>query len=138
MTNRDEAQARAYFSERYALPDADALGDIERRVLGDAWGVNGYTTVAEVDAIARILQLGPGRRLLDVGTGRGFPAIYLAARTGCAVIGTDLAPEPLLAATRRAASEHLGARTAFVVAGGGAPPFRARSFDAVVLTDVLC
>ena len=116
------------------------MGDIERRVLGDAkaWGVNGYTTIGQVEAIRQALQLGPDQRLLDVGTGRGYPALYLAAKTGCSVVGTDLPYEPLAAAVRKARREQLGARSAFVVAAGGSQPFRAQSFDGVVLTDVLC
>ena len=139
MTSRDENEARTHFSERYAVPTPLTMGDIERRVLGDgkAWGVNGYTTVAQADAIGRALELGPGRWLLDVGTGRGYPGLYLAAKTGCSVIGTDLPHEPLIAATRRATRENLKS-AAFVTAAGGAQPFRERSFDAVVLTDVLC
>ena len=138
MTTRDEKQARDHFSERYAVPTTLTLGDIERRVLGEAWGVNGYTTVAQAAALGRALDLRPGRRLLDVGTGRGYPAMYLAATTGCSAIGTDLPHEPLAAATRKARREHLDSRTAFVAAGGAAQPFRDQCFDAVVLTDVLC
>ena len=113
-------------------------GDIERRVLGEAWGVNGYTTVAQADALARALGLGAGDRLLDVGTGRGYPALYLAAKTGCSVVGSDTPHELLLAAARKAARENVASRSSFVAAGGAAQPFRDRSFDAVVLTDVLC
>jgi SAM-dependent methyltransferase len=138
MTNRDEKEARAHFSQRYAVRIPLTLGDIERRVLGEAWGVNGYTTVAQADALGGALDLRSGRRLLDLGTGRGYPALYLAAKTGCSAIGTDLPLEPLAAATRKARREHLGSRAAFVTAGGAAQPFRDRSFDAVVLTDVLC
>ena len=140
MTSRDEKAARAHFSESYAVPTTLTLGDIERRVLGDAkaWGVNGYTTVAQAEALGRALDLGPGRWLLDVGTGRGYPALYLAAMTGCSVIGTDLPHEPLAAATRKARRENLESRAGFVAAGSAAQPFRDRSFDAVVLTDVLC
>jgi len=138
MTSRDEKEARDHFSERYAVPTSLTLGDIERRVLGEAWGVNGYTTVTQADTIGRLLELRPGRCLLDVGTGRGYPALYLAAKTGCSVIGTDLPHEPLIAATRRARRESVESRAAFAAAGGGAQPFRDRSFDAVALTDVLC
>lgn len=138
MTSRDEKEARAHFAERYAVPTSLTLSDIERRVLGEAWGVNGYTTVAQADAIGRALELAPGRLLLDVGTGRGYPALYLAAKTGCSVIGTDLPYESLIAATRRAERDSLESRAAFVAAGGATQPFRERSFDAVVLTDVLC
>jgi 2-polyprenyl-3-methyl-5-hydroxy-6-metoxy-1,4-benzoquinol methylase len=138
MSSRDEQAARAHFAERYAVSTPKTLRDIERRVLGEAWGVNGYTTVAQADALGRALRLRPGTRLLDVGTGRGYPALYLAAKTGCWVVGTDLPYEPLAAAVRRARREGVAARSAFVTAAGGAQPFRERSFDAVVLTDVLC
>jgi methylase of polypeptide subunit release factors len=138
MTSRDERDAHSHFSERYAIPTTGALADVERRVLGEAWGVNGYTTVAQADAVARTLRLRAGDRLLDVGTGRGYPALYLATKSGCAVIGTDMPLEALVAARRRAARLDLTARAAFVSAGGAAQPFRDRAFDAVVLTDVLC
>ena len=140
MTSRDEKEARAHFSERYAVPTTQTMRDIERRVLGDAkaWGVNGYTTVAQADALGPALDLRSGRRLLDVGTGRGYPGLYLAAKTGCSIVGTDLPYEPLAAARRKAGREGLGSRAAFVNAGGAAQPFRDRSFDAIVLTDVLC
>jgi hypothetical protein len=36
------------------------------------------------------LGLGPGRRLLDVGAGYGWPGRYLARETRCTVILTDL------------------------------------------------
>ena len=138
MTIRDEREARAHFSERYAVPSSLTLGDIERRVLGEAWGVNGYTTVAQADALATAVQLSAGDRLLDVGTGRGYPALYLAAKFGCSVVGTDLPHEPLAAAARRGTREDVAHRAAFVTAAGAAQPFRAESFDAIVLTDVLC
>jgi len=140
VTSRDEKEARARFAERYVVPTPLTMADIERRVLGEgkAWGVNGYTTVAQADALGRALELGPGRCLLDVGTGRGYPGLYLAAKTGCSVVGTDLPHEPLVAAIRKAGREQLESRAAFVAAGGRAQPFREGSFDAVVLTDVLC
>jgi protein-L-isoaspartate O-methyltransferase len=138
MTSRDEAAARAYFSERYALRRPSILEDIERDVLGEAWGVNGYTTVAEAGALGEALALRPGDRLLDVGTGRGYPALYLAVTYGCSVVGTDLPHEALLAARRAAARMGFDGEAAFVMAGGSAQPFRDESFDAVVLTDVLC
>ncbi|HVM53036.1 MAG TPA: methyltransferase domain-containing protein [Acidimicrobiales bacterium] len=138
MTTRDERAACADFSGRYAVPTSATLREIERRVLGEAWGVNGYTTVTQADALGRALELRPGQRLLDVGTGRGYPALYLAARTGCAVVGTDLPHQPLAAARRKSASENAEPNGFFVVAGGAAQPFRSKSFDAVVLTDVLC
>jgi cyclopropane fatty-acyl-phospholipid synthase-like methyltransferase len=107
-------------------------------VIGAVWGANGYTTVAQADELGRRLRLGPGSRLLDVGTGRGWPGLYLAKRTGCSFVGTDMPLEGLALAARRACQEGIDDRAQLVAAAGGAQPFRAGSFDAIVLTDVLC
>src|SRR5690349_9642810 len=68
------------------------------------------------------LQLGPGKRLLDVGTGRGWPGLYLAQQTGCHVIGTDLPVEGLEVARRRARDERIGQRVSLAVAGAADLP----------------
>ena len=73
MTTRDESDALTQFRERYAIPTTDVAAEIERRVIGAAWGANGYTTVEQADELAWRLDLGPGGTLLDVGTGRGWP-----------------------------------------------------------------
>lgn len=135
---RDEAEAREVFTARYAAGRQAVNRQIERAVIGGDWGANGYTTMAQADELGRLLDLGPGRRLLDVGAGRGWPGLYLAASTGCSVILSDLPVEGLRAATVRAAAEGLRSRAWAVVASAGRVPLRPGSLDAVVATDVLC
>jgi len=50
----------------------------------------------------RLVTSGNQPVLLDVGTGRGWPALYLAQRSGCSVVGTDLPLAALNKARRRA------------------------------------
>jgi 2-polyprenyl-3-methyl-5-hydroxy-6-metoxy-1,4-benzoquinol methylase len=138
VSSRDERDARSQFSERYATPSADVAGEIERRVIGATWGANGYTTLDQADEIGRLLDLRPGRRLLDIGTGRGWPGLHLAQTTGCSVVGTDMPIEGLVIAALRARAEGVDSRPAIVAAAGANQPFRGGSFDAVVLSDVLC
>ena len=138
MTVKDGLQARALFDERYGIALPPVARQIERRVIGGDWGANGYTTMAQADTLARGLGLSATDRLLDLGTGRGWPGLYLATTTGCRVVLTDLPPEGLRGAADRAAAEGLAARAAMVVAAAGGLPFRAGSFDAIVHTDVLC
>jgi methylase of polypeptide subunit release factors len=138
VSSRDEREALARFSERYALPPAEVAAAIEERVIGAAWGANGYTTLVQADELGSRLALGPGRRLLDVGTGRGWPGLYLATRSGCTVVGTDMPVEALLVAACRARREGIEDRVGLVAAGGSRQPFRSGSFDAIVHTDVLC
>jgi O-methyltransferase StaMB len=94
--------------------------------------------MAQADTLADELHLSAAHRLLDVGTGRGWPGLYLAARTGCRAVLTDLPLEGLRVAANRAASEGLAARTGVVASAASGLPFRAGSFNVVIHTDVLC
>jgi SAM-dependent methyltransferase len=138
MTPRDELQALALFQQRYGNRPSPTARRIEQRVIGGDWGANGFTTMAQADTLASGLGLSARDRLLDLGSGRGWPGLYLAARTGCRVVLTDLPLEGLRVAADRAAAEGLAARVGVVVAAASGLPFRAGSFDAVVHTDVLC
>ena len=136
--NRDEAEAREQYADRYGLERRQVNDDIERAVIGGDWGASGYTTMAQADELADILALGPGRLLLDVGAGRGWPGLYLAKRTGCDALLTDLPLEGLRLARARAAAEDVADQVRFAVASAAGLPLRPKSVDAVVSTDVLC
>jgi hypothetical protein len=138
MTVSDELQARAFFEQRYGISAAPLMGEIERRVTGGEWGANGYTTTAQADQLARGLGLAAADRLLDLGTGRGWPGLYLAVRSGCRVVLADLPLEGLRVAAARARVERLADRAAMVVAAASGLPFQPGSFDAIIHTDVLC
>ncbi len=138
MTTKDQRDALELFRERYAAPPNEVIDRIEEKVIGAAWGANGFTTVEQADELARRLHLEPGCRVLDVGTGRGWPGVYFAHAYGCDVVGSDLPFDALSKAALRAASEGVAERFGAVVAAGANQPLRAGSFDAVVQTDVLC
>jgi SAM-dependent methyltransferase len=138
VTVSDEAQARALFQDRYRNAPSLLVRQIEQRVIGGDWGANGYTTLAQADTLADKLGLTAADRLLDLGSGRGWPGLYLAARTGCRVVLADLPLEGLRVAANRAASEALAARTGVVASAASGLPFRAGSFDVIIHTDVLC
>ena len=135
--SRDERKALSDFSARYARASSDVVDAIELNVIGEVWGANGFTTAAQADRLGDFLGLGPGARLLDVGTGRGWPGLYLAKRAGCEVVLSDLPAEGLMVAARRARKERVRL-VGSVIASARDLPFGARSFDAVVHTDVLC
>jgi ubiquinone/menaquinone biosynthesis C-methylase UbiE len=130
--------AAATFRERYGRPASDTTRELERLVIGGDFGANGYTTVEQAELLAQRLDLRDGDRLLDVGSGRGWPGLYLAKITGCSVVLTDIPEEGLAAARRRAVVEGLAERSPAVASSARCLPFKAQSFDAVVHTDVLC
>lgn len=135
--SKDERDARNHFAQRYSPQPDDVLDVVERAVLGVAWGANGFTTLAEANTLADRSGLNEGSHLLDIGTGRGWPGLYLAQKTGCRATLSDLPFEGLRRALDRAARERLEV-TAAVVASAKELPFADRSFDAVIHTDVLC
>ena len=137
MPTRDEADQRERFGERYARGQAATL-ELEQRVLGTDYGANGFTTLAQADALVDLLDLAPGRRLLDLGSGCGWPGVYLAGRSGCDVVVTDLTVEGIRRAATRAAADGFGDRCLAVVASARHLPLRPETFDAIVHTDVLC
>jgi len=124
--------------ERYRNTPSPLTRQIEQRVIGGDWGANGFTTMDQADTLARELQLSAADRLLDLGSGRGWPGLYPAARTGCRIVLTDLPLEGLRVAADRAASEGLLARTGVVASAASGLPFRAGSFDVIIHTEVLC
>ena len=138
MATRQEREAQERFSERYREEQADVVRTIEQIVVGGDWGANGYTTLAQADDLADRLRLHEGGLLLDIGAGRGWPGLYMAAATGCSVLLADVPTEGLTVAAARIRTEHLEQRAWCLNANARDLPFRAGTFDAVVHTDVLC
>ena len=138
MVTRQEREANARFSQRYGEQRGDVVRAIELAVVGGDWGANGYTTIAQADRLADMLELDPGSLVLDIGAGRGWPGVYLAATTGCSVVMTDLPVEGLVSGRDRSQRDGLGDRTWSVNANARDLPFAPKTFDAVVHTDVLC
>jgi SAM-dependent methyltransferase len=138
VATRQEQEARHRFSNRYREERVEIVREIEQAVIGGDWGANGYTTTSQADELADLLDLGRNSMLLDVGAGRGWPGLYLAATTGCAAVLTDVPMDGLTVARTRSRHEDLDERAWFVNASARDLPFRASTFDAVVHTDVLC
>ena len=106
-------------------------------VVATTGGTN-WTARHEAQQAGELLQLGPGKRLLEVGAGSGWPGLYLASTTGCDVALIDLPFEGLKVAAERAASEGLAGNCWLAVADGTALPLSSGHFDVVIHSDVLC
>ncbi len=121
--------------ERSRLP---ALRELERNVLGCDYGGTSWTNRAQVDHIAESLDLRPGLQLLEVGSGSGWPGLFLGRITGCDVTLLDIPLNALKQAVERAVEDQISEQIRVVAGSGTALPFESASFDRLSHSDVLC
>jgi SAM-dependent methyltransferase len=133
-----ELANRHEFDEAYRQGTFPAMRRIERKVCGSDYGATSWATRDEADLVADMLGLRPGIRVLEIGAGSGWPALYLAARTGCEVVLTDLPLDGLHIAARRAVDDGLAGSCAATVADATRLPFRSHAFGVINHSDVLC
>ncbi|MGI9623813.1 MAG: SAM-dependent methyltransferase [Acidimicrobiales bacterium] len=126
------------FRRRYEASGDDALIASELEALGSDYQANGYTTMAQADQLATALCVEPGQLLLDLGSGCGWPGLYIAKTRDCSVVCIDPVHEGVETAAQRAQSEAISGLAAALVGSGLNPPVRDGTFDAVVHADVLC
>lgn len=126
----------ADFDKRYRVAGEPPLRRAELKVIGSDYGATSYTTKDQADRLAQLLGLGKGKILLDVGSGAGWPGIYLAHSTGCRVVLSDLPLEGLRVAVRRIHDE--GVHGGVLATSGESLALRDGRFDAATSSDVLC
>ena len=136
--DQDEKALLERFSAKYKFFGSELLRKIERSNCGCDYGATSFATLKQIDDLGTKLGLRPGKRLLEVGAGSGWPGLYLAKITGCDVTLTDLPIEGLLIAKQRATTANLTAASRVAVASGTALPFRQDWFHAISHSDVLC
>lgn len=86
---------------------------------------------AATKALAELGQVPRGARVLDLGSGLGGPARYLAAEFDCDVVGIDLTPEFCEVASALSERVGLGERTRFRVGDATNLPLEEATFDLV-------
>jgi len=90
-------------------------------ITGGAWNVyscNLWTTAttdtesqeAKLDLLARLMELKPGQRILDVGCGWGGPLVYLCEKYGVRGMGLNLSPTQQRCAAERIVAHGVDAR----------------------------
>ncbi len=111
---------------------------IEKQVCGCNFGGNGWTTRAQADDLITHLHLRSGLRLLDLGAGAGWPALYFVMRTGCDAVLVDLPKAGLRIAEERAVQEGISSNVTAVAADASDLPNEIGTFDAICHADLLC
>ena len=108
--------------------------DIARMLLGDSFHPGGLTLTKR---LGELLGLKPGMRVLDVASGKGESAIYLAQTFGCEVTGLDFGPVNVEQATARAKEANVDS-VHFEIGDAEKLPFADATFDAVICECAFC
>lgn len=109
--------------------------DFARLLLGDSFHPGGLRLT---ERLGELLELGPGTRVLDVASGKGESAIFLAGRFGCTVVGIDFGTANSREAADRAASAGVAGRVTFQQGDAERLPLADASFDAVICECAFC
>jgi SAM-dependent methyltransferase len=123
----------------YADFGSSAESAVRQEAYGEDIGQSSWLTAREWLAFADQLGVGPGSHVLEVGSGSGGPAVYLAAARECRVTGVDINEHGVRNARVLAQSRGLAERAQFEVIDASKPlPFASESFDAIVCNDAMC
>src|SRR5687768_16057548 len=124
------------FDSTYSHFEEEVLARIRQKTFGEDFGQNSWTTADEYRRWAEWLDLRESSHVLEVASGSGGPAIFLAELCGCRVTGVDVNAHGVAAAVQRAQAQGLADRVTFQEADADATlPFPDRSFDAILCID---
>jgi len=97
-----------------------------------------YGGIDAIDALAQNAGIDDTTRVLDVASGMGGPARYLAQNYGCAVTGIDLTESRVAGAKRLTDLVGLSDKVEFGQANALANPFPDQTFDVVIGQEAWC
>jgi SAM-dependent methyltransferase len=123
----------------YADFASRAEAAVRQETYGEDLGQSSWLTAREWLEFADQLAVGAGSEVLEVGSGSGGPAVYLAMARGCSITGVDINEHGVRNAAGLARARGVADRARFQVVDGSRPlPFPERRFDAVISNDAMC
>ena len=109
--------------------------DMARMLLGDSFHPGGVRLTRR---LGEKLGLRPGLRVLDVASGKGESAIFLAQTFDCEVVGIDFGAENVRQAEARAEDAKVSPLVSFRQGDAEKIDFPEASFDAVICECAFC
>lgn len=123
------------YDSTYGNFQEQVLAEIRRETYGEDIGQNSWITADKYDTFYSWLELASNAHVLEVASGSGGPALYLARKHKCHITGVDINEEGLTTA-RQAALDSGITGINFQFADMDKPlPFEDESFDAILCMD---
>ena len=123
------------YNSTYGNFQEQVLAKVRRETYGEDIGQNSWITAEEYDTFYSWLQLGPQPHVLEVASGSGGPALYLARTHGGRITGIDINEEGLNTARQAAIAAKIANADFQSADVNQRLPFDAETFDAIVCID---
>jgi len=123
------------FDSTYRHFSDQALAAVRRETYGEDIGQNSWTTADEYDRFYAWLGLARGEHLLEIASGSGGPALYLARRYACRVTGIDVNEHAVAAANQAALHSHTVGAYFQIADAAQRLPFEAETFAGLLCID---
>ena len=123
----------------YADFASTAEAAVRRETYGEDMGQSSWLTAPEWLGFADQLRVDASSDVLEVGSGSGGPAVYLALARGCHLTGVDINEHGVRNAGALAEARGVADRVQFQAVDASRPlPFPDARFDAVISNDAMC
>jgi ubiquinone/menaquinone biosynthesis C-methylase UbiE len=127
-----------HYDANYKNFESELYAEIRREAFGEDIGQSSWISADEQDRTLAMLNLAPGKTLLDVACGSGGPVLRIAERTGCSIVGVDIHEDAVATGNSLAAQRGLGERARFQLADATSRmPFPDEGFDAITCIDAI-
>jgi len=123
------------FNSTYGNFEEKVLAEIRRETYGEDIGQTSWITVDEYDTFYSWLNLSAGDHVLEIASGSGGPALYLAKKFGCQITGLDINEEGIKTANQHALDAKITDAKFQLADVNQRLPFDDGTFDAVMCMD---
>lgn len=128
----------SFYDKHYSTSADEIYTQIRLEVFGEDLGQTSFLTADEYRQFFLWLGLEPASRVLEIGSGSGLPALYMAQTTGCSVLGLDINEIAVTSASKICLAQGLSLRVQFQRVDVRDPlPLGDCSFDAIVSIDAV-
>ena len=118
---------------------ARVQAEIRSETYGEDLGQSSWMTADELRRFIRHLKLKPSSHMLEVGSGSGGTALFVARTVGCRITGLDINASGIRNANLLARRQKLHGLAHFQRADASRRlPFATNSFDAILSNDAMC
>jgi SAM-dependent methyltransferase len=123
------------FNSNYSNFNERVLAEIRQETYGEDIGQTSWITVDEYNMFFRWLDLSAGDHILEIASGSGGPALYLAKKYQCRITGMDINEEGIKTANQSAMDAKITEAKFQLGNVNERLPFHEETFDAIMCID---